>query len=99
MFKTKVLPATSQEYLIPIFLQALDFFNKTTTSVVVLNPLAKSLGKTAINTSAKTASEQQRLQHSFTLEHCYCSRTLDLGCRKCFAMILHFSVLILFDHL
>jgi len=46
---------------------ALDFLNKTTTSAVVLNPLPQ------------TASEQHRLQHSFTLEHCYCSRTLDLS--------------------
>ena len=72
------ITVTSQEYLIPILLQALDFLNKKTTSMVVVNPLAQ------------TASEEHHLQHSFSLDHCYCSRTLNVRCRqplKCFALM------------
>ena len=86
-------------YLIPLFLQALDFLNKKTTSMVV-PPLAKTATKPL---STETVSEQYPLEHTFILEHCYCSRTLNTRCQplKCFALTssLDFgAVLILFDH-
>ena len=88
-------------YLIPLFLQALDFLNKKTTSMVV-PPLAKTATK-PLSTVTETVSEQYPLEHTFTLEHCYCSRTLNTRWQplKCFALIssLYFgAVLILFDH-
>ena len=79
--------------MIPLFLQALDFLNKTTTSMLVVDPLAQTandplaqtaidpLAKKAIKPLAKKASEQHRLQHTFTLDHCYCSRTLNVRCQ------------------
>merc|ERR1719378_510816 len=54
---------------------ALDFLNKKTTSMVV-PPLAKTATK-PLSTVTETVSEQYLLEHTFTLEHCYCSRTLN----------------------
>ena len=58
----KASATTSQEYLIPLFLQALDFFTTKTNS----------------STKATSPSTDQRIQHSFPLEHCYCTRTLNI---------------------
>ena len=59
----KASATTSQEYLIPLFLQALDFFTTKTNS----------------STKATSPSTDQWIQHSFPLEHCYCTRTLNIG--------------------
>ena len=58
----KASATTSQEYLIPLFLQALDFITTKTNS----------------STKATSPSTDQRSQHSFPLEHCYCTRTLNI---------------------
>ena len=58
----KASATTSQEYLIPLFLQALDFFTTKNNS----------------STKATSPSTDQRSQHSFPLEHCYCTRTLNI---------------------
>jgi len=55
---------------------ALDFLNKTTTSSMVLvNPLAETTNDHLV----MKASEQHQLQRTFTLDHCYCSRTLNVS--------------------
>ena len=58
----KAIATTSQEYLIPLFLQALDFI----------------ITKTNSSTKATSPSTDQRIQHRFPLEHCYCTRTLNI---------------------
>ena len=57
----KASATTSQEYLIPLFLQALDFITTKNNS-----------------TKATSPSTDQWIQHSFPLEHCYCTRTLNI---------------------
>ena len=71
----KASATTSQEYLIPLFLQALDFFTTKTNS----------------STKATSPSTDQWIQHSFSLEHCYCSRTLNIRWWKICHPLLFYS--------
>ena len=66
-------PPPRSTWLIPIFLQALDFLNKTTSSSTV-SSLAQTAKKTTlnsivVNSPADTARDEHRSQHTFSLEH------------------------------
>ena len=86
MFKPKVLLATSQEYLIPIFLQALDFLNKT----ISLRVVKMTTKTTTLMVTTPLHMTARRYLHSFTLENCNCTRTLNIRCEAGFAFICFF---------
>ena len=73
----------SQEYLIPLFLQALDFLNKT-TSLRVVKMTTKT---TTLMVTTPLHMTARRYLHSFTLENCNCTRTLNIRSKAGFAFI------------
>ena len=81
--KQRHVATPSQEYLIPLFLQALDFLNKT-TSLRVVKMTTKT---TTLMVTTPLHMTARRYLHSFTLENCNCTRTLNIRCKAGFAFI------------